>query len=75
MTDFDKPVTRRTVNAYRVGLTGAVASPSGRRLAVTLHGDPHGDFVTIRESGRRFAVTLDIAELYRRGLMAQARGR
>lgn len=72
MTDFDRPVTRRTVNAYRVSLSGAYLSDTGRRLAVTLHGGKDGDFLTIREAGRRTAVTLDVAELYRRGLMAQA---
>jgi len=72
MTDFNKRVTRRTMGAYRMTVTGAIPCPTGKRLCVTLHqGDNgEGDFITIREAGRRYRVTLNVAELYRRGMLA-----
>ena len=71
MTTFDKPVTRRTVARYRVTVAGAV--PGGdRQIVAQLHGDATGDWLTLREAGRRHRVTLDIAELYRKALIAEA---
>lgn len=72
MTDFDRRVHRRTLHAYHVSLTGVVQTAAGRRLVATLHGDERGDWLTIRESGRRYRVTLDVAELYRRAMIADA---
>ena len=71
MTDLNKPIRRRTVNAYRVSITGAQVDTSGRRLVVELRGDAGGDFLRIREAGRRGWVELEIAGLYRRGVLAQ----
>lgn len=71
MTRLNKPVSRRTLSAYQISISGVVRG-QGRSLVATLHGDPQtGDWLTIRESGRRVAVTLDLAGLYRRGLLAQ----
>ena len=68
MTDMSKPVSRRTVGSYRIAVSGAYPDAGGKRLVVTLHGDASGDFISIREAGRRKQVTLDIATLYWRGL-------
>lgn len=75
MTDMDRAVRRRTVNAYRVTVTGSQVDLTGRRLVVELRGDAGGDFLRIREAGRRAWVELEIAGLYRRGLLAQAAAR
>jgi hypothetical protein len=75
MTTMDRPVTRRTIQGYTITLTGAYPSPSGRRLVATLRGDGAGDWLEIREAGRRQRVVLDIAGLYRKGLIAQAKQR
>lgn len=72
MTDFDKRVRRRTIHAYRIGISGVSQSLTGNRIVAELHGDQGGDFITLREAGRRYRVTLDIAELYRRGMIAEA---
>jgi len=72
MTSMDKPVTRRTRNAYRISVSGAYPEPSGKRLVVTLHGDERGDWISIREHGRRQSITLDVAALYVRGLVSLA---
>ncbi len=73
MTGFDRPVRRRTVGKYRVTVTGAMTSPSGKHFIVELRGDEHGDLVAIREERRRQWVELDVPGLYVRGLLAQAR--
>ncbi len=71
MTAADHPVTRCTVNSYRVSLTGADRTPCGRRLVITIHGDQHGDYITIREHRRRHRVTLDVSALYRRAILSE----
>ena len=70
MTTFDKPVRRVTLGSYRVTISGVLADTNGRRIVAMLHGDHAGDYLSLREHGRRFTVTLNIAELYRRGLIA-----
>ena len=72
MTGFDRPVSRKTLRSYRVTISGVCVSPTGKALVATLRGDSQGDHLIIREAGRRHRVTLDVAELYRRGLLAQA---
>ena len=74
MTAFDRTVKRRTVEAYRVTVTGAYPDRlTGRKLVVELTHNGNADLVRIRESGRRTWVELDVAGLYRRGLIAQAK--
>ena len=74
MTGFDKPVTRRTMMAYRFTVSGAIANSTGRRLVVELKGDEkNGDFVRIREEGRQTWVELDVAGLYSRGLSTRSK--
>ncbi len=73
MTDMDKRVKRRTCHAYRIALTTARPDPSGRRLVVELSNNGCADLVRIRESGRRTWLEFDVAELYRKGLIAEAR--
>jgi hypothetical protein len=73
MTGMDRPVKRRTVTPYRVTVTGVYPDPQGRKLVVELTGDGHGDLIRIRESGRRKWVELDVAELYRKALIAESR--
>jgi poly-gamma-glutamate capsule biosynthesis protein CapA/YwtB (metallophosphatase superfamily) len=72
VTGFDKAVRRKTLGKYRIAIGGAVRAESGKPLVVELHGDQAGDWLSIREAGRRYRLTLDVAELYRMGLMAQA---
>jgi len=71
MTDLDKPVRRRTVSGYRITVTSAEPCQSGRRLIVELANNGKADLIRIREAGRRSWVELDVAGLYRRGLLAQ----
>lgn len=73
MTDMDKKVKRRTVSPYRITISGAYPDMLGRKLVVELAGGPHGDMIRIREAGRRKWVELDVAETYRKGLIATAR--
>ena len=68
-----RPTRRTTLQAYRVTVTGARPDPTGRRLVAELAGTPAGDFLRLREAGRRTWVTLDLAELYRRALLAATR--
>ena len=76
MIDASKPVTRRTMRAYRMTIAGVLRDvPGARRIIVTLHGDDRGDWITLREAGRRMRVTLDIGELYRRGVLSAAKTR
>ena len=70
MTPMLKPCRRITCNPYRITVSGAIASESGRKLVAELVGDQHGDLLRLREAGRRTWVTLSIPELYRRGLLA-----
>ena len=74
MTSMNRKVRRRTVEAYRVTVTGAYPDKiGGRRLVVELYHNGQADMVRIREAGRRTWVEFDVGELYRRGLMAQVR--
>ena len=41
---------------------------------VELTNNGHADLLRIREAGRRAWVEFDVAELYRRGLIAQSNG-
>lgn len=76
MTTLDgRGVRRRTPRNYRVTISGARPDDSGRALVVELRSDQTGDYVRIREAGRRRWVTLDIPELYRRALISEARGK
>jgi len=72
MTGFDKRVKRITLATYRITVAGATVNSTGKRIVAELHGDQGGDYLTLREHGRKHTVTLSIAELYRRGLVAQA---
>lgn len=75
-TSFETRAKRRTVNAFRVGIQAAIAFPAGtpgaRRLIVTLERVGACDMLRIREERRRYTVDLDVGELYRRGMIAQA---
>jgi len=73
MTGFDKRVKRITLATYRITVAGATANSTGKRIVAELHGDQGGDYLTLREAGRQHKVTLSIAELYRRGLIAEAK--
>ena len=75
MTSFEKRVRRVTLGSYRITVSGADRWPTGRRLVVELYGDNNGDYVSIREAGRRHRVVLDVAGLYRRGLLATTKKR
>lgn len=70
MTGMDKRVRRATVNAYRITVQGAMASDTGRKLVAELTGNQAGDFLRLREAGRRTWIELSIPDLYRRGLLA-----
>jgi hypothetical protein len=73
MTPMLKPCRRITCNPYRITVSGATVSESGRKLVAELAGDQHGDLLRLREAGRRTWVTLSIPDLYRRGLLAQVK--
>jgi hypothetical protein len=73
MTGFDKRVKRITLATYRITVAGATVNTTGKRIVAELHGDQAGDFLILREAGRKYRVTLSIAELYRRGLIAEAK--
>jgi hypothetical protein len=73
MTGFDKSVTRRTVGHYRIGLTGAYPSPTGKRIVAELKGDAHGDLLRMRIEGHKTWVELSVPDLFAKGLIAQAR--
>lgn len=72
MTGFDRPVQRVTVGQYRVTITGVIQGPSGSKLIARLESDQQGDYLVLREAGRRLRVRLSIPELYRKGLIAMA---
>ena len=72
MTNFDHPVVRRTVGRYRFSISGAYASPEGRRLIVELNGGIHGDLIRIREEKLQTWIELDVSNLYAQGLLAKA---
>lgn len=59
-TAMDKAVTRVTVNKWRISLSGAFKSESGRPLVVTLK----DDMLVIREQGRRLKYGLPVASVY-----------
>jgi len=69
MTDMSHSVPRTTVAPFRITVSGAYRDVNGRKLVVELAGGEHGDLLRIREAGRRTWVELDVAELYRRGLI------
>lgn len=73
MTDMDKTVRRKTVQAYRVTITSATPSPDGRKLVVELTNNGSADLIRIREAHRRKWIEFDVAELYRKGLLATVR--
>ena len=73
MTKLTKPVRRSTASGYRVTVTGAWPDDAGKPLVVELAAEGRAAVVRIREQGRRSWVTLDIGELYRRGLIAQSK--
>jgi hypothetical protein len=74
MTGMDKGIKRRTVNPYRIGISGSWIDQGGKKLVVELEGDERGDFVRIREEGRKASssVVFDVGELYRKGLIAKS---
>jgi hypothetical protein len=73
MTGFNRHVRRRTIGRYRISITGAIPSPSGKRLVVVLKGDEHGDLIAIRQERSKQWVEFDVPGLYLRGLLAKAR--
>lgn len=75
MTGMNKRVRRKTVLRYRVTVTSAAPDPTGREIVAELAGSDHGDMLRLREAGRRTWVELSIPDLYRKGLLAQARAR
>ena len=72
MTGMDKRVRRATVNSYRITVSGAMASDTGRKLVAELAGNQAGDYIRLREAGRRTWIELSIPDLYRRGLLAMS---
>ena len=73
MTSMERRVRRISVNPYRITVSGAIASESGRRLVAELAGNSAGDFLRLREAGRRTWIELSIPDLYRRGLLAMTK--
>tara|TARA_Y100000310_G_C20355490_1_gene656442 strand:+ start:130 stop:399 length:270 start_codon:yes stop_codon:yes gene_type:complete len=76
MTEFDKPVKRRTVGRYRSTIVGAFPDPGGKKYVVEL-GDPEAlgrgvDVIRIREAGCRTFVLVDPGTLFVKGMIAQA---
>jgi hypothetical protein len=67
---MERRVRRISVNPYRITVSGAIASESGRKLVAELVGNQAGDYLRLREAGRRTWIELSIPELYRRGLLA-----
>ena len=74
MTPMIRPVRRLTLNAYRITIQGTILTDTWRKLVAELAGDQSkGDYLRLREAGRRLTVSLSIADLYRQGLLSVAR--
>lgn len=74
MTTMDKPVRRKTVQRYRITLARAFPDAiSGKQLVVELANNGSADLLRIREAGRRKWIEMDVAELYRIGLIKTAK--
>lgn len=75
MTPMSKPCRRKTVNSYRITIQGAIIAASGRPLVAELVGDGHGDYIRLREHGRRTWYQLSLAELYRKAVIVGSKQR
>lgn len=75
MTSMQRRTIRKTVNSYRITIQGAIIAASGRPLVAELVGDGHGDYIRLREHGRRTWYQLSLAELYRRAVVSQSKAK